>query len=209
MPTQSFTGKIGVLALQGAFAKHQEVFAKLGVPTIQVRIPKELEQCDGLVIPGGESSTIYRQMDFIHLIESVKQFSKSKPVFGTCAGLILMSSQIENSTLVKPFGLLDISVERNAYGRQIESFRAKFEVSFISSKKEWVEAFFIRAPRIRQCGSEVRVLATYQNEPVLVQQGIHLGATFHAELVDETCLHEYYLSLVRASIQNKTIGSNV
>jgi len=192
--------KIGVLALQGAFAKHQEVFIDLGVQASQIRTPEELELCDGLVIPGGESSTIYRQMGFIHLIEPLREFAKKKPIFGTCAGLILMSSTILNNSMIKPFGLLDITVERNGYGRQIDSFRVEIEVPRLGSKNEaLISAFFIRAPRIKACRPEVQVLAKYENEPVLVQQDIHLGATFHAELAEETSLYEYFLSLVSQS----------
>lgn len=187
--------KIGVLALQGAFAKHEAMIADLGVAVIQVRTPGDLQSCDGLIIPGGESTTIFRQMNFIELIEPLIQFATKRPVFGTCAGLILISKDLINGSLTKPFGLLDVTVERNSYGRQIDSFQTLLEIS-LPPKKSVVPALFIRAPRIRRCGPDVRVLATHSSEPVLVQQGIHLGATFHPELTTDASIHEYFLSMV-------------
>lgn len=190
--------KIGVLALQGAFAKHKSMLEKLEVAVILVRTPEDLQQCDGLIIPGGESTTIYRQMNFIELVAPVCEFAKTKPVFGTCAGLILMSKDLINGSLTQPFGLLDVTVERNSYGRQIDSFQTELEISLMKTSKA-VSAFFIRAPRIRRCGSDIKILAKYCDEPVLVQQKFHLGATFHPELTADTFIHEYFLSLVDES----------
>lgn len=186
---------IGVLALQGAFAKHQAMIEKLGGQVLLVRTPADLQKCDGLIIPGGESTTIYRQMNFINLVEPLVEFAEKKPVFGTCAGLILMSKDLINGSLTEPLGLLDITVERNSYGRQIDSFQVPLDVSLAKTNRP-VAAFFIRAPRIRRCGSDVKVLASYESEPVLVQQGFHLGATFHPELTSDTFIHEHFLSLV-------------
>lgn len=183
---------VGVLALQGAFAKHQDVLKGLGVLTLQVRKPEDLELCDGLIIPGGESSTIFRQMDYIGLIKPLAEFAKNKPIFGTCAGLILMSKEVLNSPL-QPLGILDITVERNAFGRQIESFSTEIEIPTLLNV---TQALFIRAPRIKHYGPNVQVLATYADEPVLVRQGHHLGATFHAELTLDTVVHEYFLSII-------------
>ena len=183
---------VGVLALQGAFAKHQEALEVLGVATLQVRKPEDLLLCDGLIIPGGESTTILTQMKFIELINPVLEFAKTKPIFGTCAGLILMSKEVLNFSQ-EPFGILDVVVERNAYGRQIASFSTEIDIPSLMNK---CGAFFIRAPRIVRCGPNVQILATYEDEPVLVQQGHHLGATFHAELTSDTLLHEYFLSII-------------
>ncbi len=183
---------VGVLALQGAFAKHQDALERLGVTTLQVRKPVDLLLCDGLIIPGGESSTIFRQMKYIELINPLLEFAKTKPIFGTCAGLILMSKKIMNFPL-EPFGILDVVVERNAYGRQIASFSTEIDIPTLLNK---CDALFIRAPRIVQCGPDVQILATYEDEPVLVQQGHHLGATFHAELTTDTVVHEYFLSII-------------
>ena len=176
---------------------------KLGAAVILVRTPEDLRKCDGLIIPGGESTTIYRQMNFIELVTPLLEFAEKKPVFGTCAGLILMSKDLINGSLTQPLGLLDITVERNSYGRQIDSFQTQLAVS-LSKTPRAVSAFLIRAPRIRRCGSDVKVLATYASEPVLVQQRFHLGSTFHPELTSDTFIHEYFLSLVG---DNKAVDS--
>lgn len=188
--------KIGVLALQGAFSKHINAIQALGASAFEVRTPAQLAMCDALIIPGGESTTIFRQLDFIHMLEPLSIFAQKKPLFGTCAGLILMSSAIEGSTFPKPFQLLDITVERNAYGRQIESFRTEIAVKLPKQSEFVMPAFFIRAPRIKRQGPEVITLASHHEEPILIQQGIHMGATFHPELSEETRIHRYFLSLV-------------
>lgn len=190
---------IGVLALQGDFAKHIEILQKLGVEVIEVRTPEELDQCDGLIIPGGESTVISRQIDFIQMREKLKNFAQRKSVFGTCAGLILMSDRIESSAM-KPLKLLNITVERNAFGRQVESFEAPVELLLDPARRQLFDAFFIRAPRIRSNGPEVRVLARYQDEPILVQQGIHLGATFHPELTNDVTIHKYFIDLINKKL---------
>lgn len=194
---------IGVLALQGAFAKHIEVLNKLGVTTREVRRPEDLQECDALVIPGGESTTILRQIKFIGLESPLRAFAAERPLFGTCAGLILISKEIVTpSTNVKhpmqPFCLIDVSVERNAFGRQAESFQCPIEMHLDnSSKPQNFPALFIRAPRIRHCGKEVEVLAKYEGEPILVRQGFHLGATFHPELTSDHAVHLYFLRIVK------------
>lgn len=191
---------IGVLALQGAFAKHAHMLQSLGLKVVEVRKPMHLTACDALVIPGGESTTMMKQMQFIGFPGPFRDFAKSKPVFGTCAGLILMSHEIIDDPM-QPFNLIDISVERNAFGRQVESFHA--EVDFIlkkSSEKKIAQklpAMFIRAPRIRRTGNEVQILATYEGEPILVQQGHHLAATFHPELTSDTTIHHYFLKICK------------
>jgi 5'-phosphate synthase pdxT subunit len=181
---------IGVLALQGAFAKHIAALKKLGVETAEVRGVRELYDCDALIIPGGESTVIFRQLDFIELRQSVEEFGQTKPIFGTCAGLILMSTKVLNDPLV-PFGMLDVEVERNAFGRQADSF--KTEVELLSKPSKQIPAIFIRAPRIRAVGERVKVLAAYEGEPVLVRQGLHMGATFHPELTEDLAVHRLFL----------------
>lgn len=185
---------IGVLALQGNFAKHEEMLTSMGVAVRQVRRPEDLKGCDGLIIPGGESTVMLRQMDFIKLKAPLLEFAKRKPLFGTCAGLILMSKNIESSEM-KPLGLLDITVERNAYGRQIESFESSILVHLEKGHEKVIPAFFIRAPRIRSNGEDVVVLGSLEEEPVLVQQGFHLGATFHPELTGNCTIHQYFIQL--------------
>lgn len=193
---------IGVLALQGAFAKHAQMLQSLGVKVVEVRKPEDLDACDALIIPGGESTTMMKQMQFIGFSGPFRNFAKNKPVFGTCAGLILMSHDIILGTdTMQPFNLIDISVERNAFGRQVESFHT--EVDFIpkkSSEKKITQklpAMFIRAPRIRRTGNLVQILATYEGEPILVQQGRHLAATFHPELTSDPTIHQHFLKICK------------
>lgn len=189
---------IGVLALQGAFAKHAEMLHSLGAQVIEVRKPADLLICDALVIPGGESTTMMKHMHFIDFLEVFRQFSAKKPVFGTCAGLILMSSQVLGDN-IHPFQLLDVDVERNAFGRQVESFHTDLEFSFKIGHVKQISAVFIRAPRIHRVGKDVKVLAALNEEPVLVRQGLHLGASFHPELTGDSSIHAYFLSLVATS----------
>ena len=186
---------IGVLALQGAFAKHLSMLESIGVHAVDVRKPEDLAACQGLIIPGGESTTIMRQLNFIHFVEPLKQFAKTKPLFGTCAGLILMSQEIIGDPM-EPFKILNVSVERNAFGRQYESFSVNLETKLSGAKPELVPAVFIRAPRIRHCGAEVEILSALEGEPVFVKQGFHLGATFHPELTHSDAIHRYFASLV-------------
>lgn len=185
--------KIGVLALQGDFAKHEEMLKSLGCDTVQVRTPADLAICEALVIPGGESTALFRQIEFIDLRAPLIEFSHHKNIFGTCAGLILMSSIINGSSQ-KPLGILDISIERNAFGRQLDSFKTRLilqlesEVSF--------EAFLIRAPEITAHGSTVEVLSEFEGKPVLIRQGKHLGACFHPELTPDEAVHRYFLNMI-------------
>ncbi|MBA3816934.1 MAG: pyridoxal 5'-phosphate synthase glutaminase subunit PdxT [Parachlamydiaceae bacterium] len=191
---------IGVLALQGAFGKHAEMLRSLDVKVIEIRKPIDLVDCDALVIPGGESTTMLKQMQFIGFAPPFCEFAKSKPVFGTCAGLILMSHDIVADEMI-PFNLLDITVERNAFGRQVESFQTEVEFTPKKSSEKNTQklpAMFIRAPRILRTGSEVQILATYQGEPVLVQQGHHLGATFHPELTFNPAIHAHFIKICKS-----------
>lgn len=187
---------IGVLALQGDFAKHAEVLRSLGVEVKEVRRAEDLENCAGLVIPGGESTVMLRLLDFIQLRQPLLNFAKKKPLFGTCAGLILMSQSVQGSPL-QPLQLLNIEVERNAFGRQLESFQASIQLDIYLDHSKIFPAFFIRAPRIRACGDDVQILATWKNEPILVREGHHLGASFHPELTADPQVHKYFLEIVR------------
>lgn len=186
---------VGVLALQGDFAKHIEMLKALGVKTLEVRKSSDLDKCDALIIPGGESTVMLRQMDFIGMREELVNFASQKPVFGTCAGLILMSNQIHSSKL-QPLKLMNVEVERNAFGRQIESFECDLEVDLPGMGKENIPAFFIRAPKIRVVGEGVEVLACYHGEPVLIRQGKLLGASFHPELTGSNAIHKYFIGLI-------------
>lgn len=190
---------VGVLAFQGAFAKHITMMKALGVKAIEVRKPEELASCDALIIPGGESTTMMKHMHFIDFFNAFHQFAQQKPVFGTCAGLILIAQEIIGPHTTKPLQLLDVSVERNAFGRQAESFSSEIKMSLAGCKQQPFEAIFIRAPRIRRVGTDVKVLASYEDEPVLVQQGRHLGATFHPELTPNSAIHSYFLKLINSN----------
>ncbi len=150
---------VGVLALQGDFAKHAEVLTSLGVIVREVRKPSELAGCEALIIPGGESTTLFRQMDFIHLREALVEFSHQKSLFGTCAGLILMSKKISGSPQ-KPLGIINVAIERNAFGRQLDSFKSPLLIELDHPTR--FEAFFIRAPQITSCGADVEVLAEWK-----------------------------------------------
>lgn len=185
---------VGILALQGDFQKHINILQSLGYHPILVRKPEHLQPCSALILPGGESTSMRRQMQFIGLDSAIKEFSKTKPLFGTCAGLILMARSLIPTDQLEdqhPLELLDIVVERNAFGRQNESFKENIQLQF--DKETSCEAIFIRAPRIRACKEHVQVLARYQGEPVLVQQGHHLGATFHPELTDTVSVYRHFL----------------
>ena len=183
---------IGVLALQGAFAAHAECLVAVGASPREVRKPADLVGLDGLLLPGGESSTMSQLLDSSGLFDSITQLlGAGMPVLGTCAGLILLSSEIlDGRADQRCFGAIDVSVRRNAYGRQVDSFETDLETSLGSMR-----AVFIRAPRIERVGDGVEVLADREGEPVLVRQGSVLGATFHPELSGSTIVHEYFVRL--------------
>jgi pyridoxal 5'-phosphate synthase pdxT subunit len=172
-----------VLALQGAFVKHEEMLKKLGIPHIQVRYREELEVCEGLIIPGGESTTMAHQILARNLLSPIKEFATHKPIFGTCAGMILMAQE-------HILSLLKISVARNAYGRQRDSFSLPLELSF---SHEPMHALFIRAPKITAIHSkDIEVLSARECEPVLIRQGFHLASSFHPELTNDLRIHNYF-----------------
>ena len=181
--------KIGVLALQGDFEAHEKALARAGAEPGQVRAAADLQYLDGLVIPGGESSTMLKLIEEEKLLEPLREFGERRPIFGTCAGAILLASEVVNPSQ-RSLGLMDIGVERNAYGRQLDSRIARLEPEGFEGN---LEAVFIRAPIIRRVGENVKVLARYQGDPVLVEQGRHLVATFHPELTEDSRIHRMFL----------------
>jgi 5'-phosphate synthase pdxT subunit len=176
--------KIGVLALQGNFREHAAMLRRLGAEVVEVRKPEHLERLDGLVIPGGESTTFMRLMRLYGLDEAIHRFER--PVFGTCAGMIVLDRD--------HLGLVDLVVDRNAYGRQVASFEADLD---LEGDDDQLRGVFIRAPRVREVGTGVEVLAEHDGEPVLVRDGRFLLASFHPELTDDTRVHERFLELVK------------
>jgi len=190
--------RIGVLALQGDFALHARALQKCGVEAVEVRKPVELDQVDGLIMPGGESTTLLKLMDAWGFVPALEKFhSAGKPIFGTCAGLILLAREVESPKQFS-LGLIDVTVERNAYGRQRESFEAA-GTAHLDTKPVRLEMVFIRAPRIRRVGPDVQVLAEHGGEPVMARQDRVLVATFHPELTETTTVHQYFCDLVRRS----------
>ena len=187
--------RIGVLALQGDFALHAKALAKCGVEAVEVRKPSELDEVDGLIIPGGESTTLLKLMDAWNFTPALEKFhGAGKPIFGTCAGLIILARDVENPKQFS-LGLIDVAVERNAYGRQRESFEAQGTVRLDDAPVQ-LEMVFIRAPRIRRIGPGVEVLAEHRGEPVMARQDRVLVATFHPELTDSTAVHQYFCDVV-------------
>lgn len=188
--------KVGVLAIQGDFAAHAKSLARAGAEVIEVRTPEELAQVDALVIPGGESTTMLKMLRANKLWEPLAEFCRVKPVFGTCAGAILLANEVQ-SPQQESLQVLDMTVERNAYGRQLDSRVVKLPLEPSADSTLGggeVEAVFIRAPIIRRAGKDATVLARYNGDPVLVQQGRHLVATFHPELSDDIRIHQYFLN---------------
>ena len=184
--------KIGVLALQGDFDAHRKRLEELGAEVVLVRRPEQLDEVDALVIPGGESGTFLKLLGEQGL-EKLKQFVRAKPTFGTCAGAILLATQVENPH--QPgLGALDITIRRNAYGRQVDSSIRQVETALGGDPLEMV---FIRAPKIERVGRDVEVLAREGNDPVLVRQGKTMAATFHPELSEDKRVHAAFLELVR------------
>lgn len=194
--------QIGVLALQGDFALHLSLLASMKESAVPVKEPGNVEGLDGLIIPGGESTTIGMLMERFGLLEAVKRCSQAgMGVFGTCAGAILLAQEIEGSEQAR-LGLMPMTVQRNAYGRQIESFEISVTgvAERIQAPQHTLQGVFIRAPIIHRIGDGVEALAYYDGDPVVVQYGRHLAATFHPELAREPALHRYFLSNLRAAI---------
>ena len=184
--------QVGVLALQGAFAAHSECLTSIGVQSVEIRTPEQLGSVDALLMPGGESSTMSQLLESSGLFDPIAaRIADGMPVFSTCAGMILLASEIlDGRSDQRSFSAIDISVRRNAFGRQVDSFEANID----SSVGEF-HGVFIRAPRIERVGVGVEVLGSINDEPVLVRQGNVLAASFHPELSNDARLHEYFVSL--------------
>ena len=180
---------VGVLALQGNFDSHIRILKKINLKHKLVKTSDDLSSIDGLIIPGGESTTITNLLRRNQsLIDGINQLSKNKPILGSCAGLILMSKESKDSR-VHNFGFLDVTTSRNAYGRQVHSFEAKINVKNNTMSYD-INVLFIRAPKVDKIKNDVEVLATFQEEVVAVRQGKHVGISCHPELLDETLIHE-------------------
>jgi 5'-phosphate synthase pdxT subunit len=175
--------KIGILAVQGNVREHAAMLRRLGADVVAVRKPEQLDGLDGLVVPGGESTTFMRLMRLYGLDEALRSFAA--PVFGTCAGMIILDRE--------HLGLIDLEVDRNAYGRQVASFEADLQ---LAGEAEPLRGVFIRAPRVREAGPDMEVLAEHDGEPVLLRQGRFLVASFHPELTEDTRVHELFLQAV-------------
>jgi 5'-phosphate synthase pdxT subunit len=188
--------RIGVLALQGDFEAHEIALRRAGALATQVRTAADLADVDGLVIPGGESTTMLKLIDQENLFEPLRRFGEQKPIFGTCAGAILLARGV-TSPVQRSLELMDLDVERNAYGRQIDSRIVRLHPEEASGLgAEDIEAVFIRAPVIRRVGGSGRVLARYEDAPVLVEQGRHMVATFHPELTCDARIHRRFVEKV-------------
>ncbi len=179
---------VGVLALQGDFEAHRKALERAGACAVEVRTAEQLDACDGLIIPGGESTTMLKLLDIEKMTAAVRDFGAHKPIYGTCAGAILLAHEVTHPNQPS-LDLMDISVERNGYGRQIDSRIAKVSASDGGE----FEAVFIRAPIIRKVGEGARVLASYEGDPVWVEQGRHMVTTFHPELTEDARVHRRFV----------------
>jgi 5'-phosphate synthase pdxT subunit len=188
--------RIGILAIQGDYAAHAEALKESGAEPVEVRKPDDLADLDGLILPGGESTTVLRFLERRQFFEILEQFCVNYPVFGTCAGAILLAREVR-SPAQRSLGVLDVVVERNAYGRQIDSSIVMAETSLPGGPLEMV---FIRAPRIVATGTGVEVLAERDGSPALVRQGNAMAATFHPELTADRRVHKAFVDIVTASL---------
>jgi 5'-phosphate synthase pdxT subunit len=185
---------IGVLALQGDFLEHIKTLNSLGIQAKEVRLPKDLENIDAIILPGGESTTMVHLLDVFKLRDSlIQKIKKGMPVWGTCAGMILLAKQLTQS-LPAPLGLMDIVVNRNAYGRQINSFTAPLKIKPLGEKE--LSATFIRAPLITKIGKDVEALSKFDGIVVAAKEKNMLATSFHPELTSDTRFHEYFVSLI-------------
>jgi 5'-phosphate synthase pdxT subunit len=193
--TQPHPPQIGVLAIQGDYAAHAQALADSGAAPREVRKPEDLAGLNGILLPGGESTTILRFLEKQKFFETLQEFSATHPVFGTCAGAILLAREVRNPAQ-RSLGILDAVVERNAYGRQIDSAILSAETAL---GPEPLEMVFIRAPRIVEIGPDVEVLARRDGSPTLIRQGNCLAATFHPELSSDRRVHQLFVDLVRSA----------
>jgi 5'-phosphate synthase pdxT subunit len=194
---------VGVLALQGDFREHINILKKMNIATREIRFPAQLDRVDGFIIPGGESTTINNLLDKYDFKEKLKRFAKSgKPLFGTCAGLIILACGIADEE--GQTGLIDIDIERNAYGRQIESFEQNISLNLNHKPGSNVfKSIFIRAPRIIRTGKNVKVLGSYNEEVVLAREKNILVCAFHPELTDDNRIHQYFITMIIDDLKEK------
>lgn len=194
-PKGTIEMRIGVLALQGDFYEHSGILDDIGAKPVEVRTQKDFRSCDGLIVPGGESTAIARLLEKWEMFAPLKELARNGfPMFGTCAGLILLSRQAENGP-VPTLVALDVDTLRNGYGRQIDSFEASLDLKLPGIQKNFC-GVFIRAPKITKVGSGVKVLARYEGSPVLVRQENLLGASFHPELTSDRSLHRFFVEKI-------------
>jgi 5'-phosphate synthase pdxT subunit len=187
--------RVGVLSLQGDFEAHGKALERAGAQPVYVRDAEQFRDLDGLILPGGESTTMLKLLRAEGLMETLAEFGRRKPVFGTCAGAILMANQV-SSPAQESLAFTDMAVERNAYGRQVDSRVVELEPDAAFEERTSpgkLEAVFIRAPIIRRVGEDSKVLARYNGDPVLVEEGKYLVATFHPELTQDSRVHQYFL----------------
>jgi 5'-phosphate synthase pdxT subunit len=181
---------VGILALQGDFDAHRKAVERAGGRPVEIRTAQDLNTCDGLIVPGGESTTMLKLLEIENLTQPLRHFAARKPVFGTCAGAILLAHSVTNPAQPS-LDLIDIDVERNAYGRQIDS-----RITRVQEGTNEMEAVFIRAPKILRVGPGGKILATYNGDPVWVEQGRHMVTTFHPELTPDSRVHERFLRVI-------------
>ena len=189
--------KIGILALQGNYHQHKIVLDILGIPNLFIRNVNELNGCDALIIPGGESTAISKLIDNNHLRKKLIDFAMTSPLLGTCAGMIMLSST-EPTDNIMPLNLMDFQVKRNAWGSQIYSFSTSITLDFDRNRS--FHAVFIRAPKIKRFSKDIQVLATYNDEPVLFSNGMHLASAFHPEIGNDFRIHEYFINQINEKI---------
>jgi 5'-phosphate synthase pdxT subunit len=190
--------RIGVLAIQGSVLEHKEMLDRLGVESILVKRPEELDRIDGLILPGGESTTFLKILEGRGLFERLmEKIQRGLPVLATCAGVILLAKDIENYPEQKTLGVLDITVSRNAYGSQRESFITYIDIPVIGEDR--FEAIFIRAPQIKRVGEGVKVHSYFDGNPVFVEKANIIGLTFHPELTEDIRIHKYFVKMCAGS----------
>jgi pyridoxal 5'-phosphate synthase pdxT subunit len=204
LPIVEHEVKIGILAVQGDFEAHAAMLKQLGVETAEVRTPADLQGCDGLILPGGESTTQLKFLQEEGLADNIQKFAeRGGAIFGTCAGAILLATEVQHPKQ-DSLNLMDMTVVRNAYGRQIASDVVSGPTTL---KKEPLEMVFIRGPVIERTGPDLRILAEYAGKPALVQRNHIMAATFHPELTDDTTVHQYFLRLAHAAVKRPANGA--
>ena len=185
--------KVGILAIQGDFNLHKEALNKLHIDSVYVKTTKDLMNCNAMIIPGGESTAISKQIERNNFRHPILNFAKNNSVFGTCAGMILLSSS-EKATNLKPLSIMDFKVDRNAFGRQVDSFSGNLCLEFDNTDS--FKGLFIRAPKISKLGRGIKILATYKKQPVMITNGRHFATTFHPEIGGDCRIHEHIIGKI-------------